>query len=528
MSASSPPPAPSSRYAVIVGVAQLRNRPGLDGEWHPIDPVSMMGDTLRRAADDAAQRSVSNITAGEILGSVEVVAAVDPLAWQYDALCAGVAAAAGAPPGCEGMTFPPGGNSPGDLLGRLANRIVDGEIRVALLAGSEAVYSRRRAMKSEVNLPWPPYEGHRDFLKGQRPLTTDLETRHGITAPVHCYPLYENAIRARSGRTIAEHQRFLAELMSRNAAVAATNPVAWFPTAWSPEQIETVDADNRWVCFPYPKRMNAIMEVDMAAGCVVMASDEADRLGIPASQRVAVLGGASASDSWAVTERPSLTSSPAIASAAKAALEHAAIASSLEAIDRFDFYSCFPSAVQMAAEALGMRTDDPRGLTVTGGLAYAGGPGNSYSMHSMCVLTDLIRDGHAKTGLVTSLGMTATKHAVTVLSGDPKAIAAADGRWTKVEMAAADITGPVLTDAAMEKSEATVESYTVEFDRAGSAVRTMFVLRLPDGRRTVANGPCTEEEVRVLTKTEPIGKSGRLVGGDAAAGFPNEFVLASA
>ncbi len=136
---------------------------------------------------------------------------------------------------------------------------------------------RRKAIKDEHALDWPPYEGRRDFLKGQRPLSNDLESRHGITAPIHCYPLFENAIRAKAGRSVAEHQRFVAELMSRNAAVAAGNPYAWFPTAWSPEEIETVGPDNRWVCFPYPKLMNAIMEVDLAAGCIVMADDEADR-----------------------------------------------------------------------------------------------------------------------------------------------------------------------------------------------------------------------------------------------------------
>ena len=175
-----------------------------------------------------------------------------------------------------------------------------------------------------------------------------------------------------------------------------------------------------------------------------------------------------------------------------------------------------------------MRTDDPRGLTVTGGLAYAGGPGNSYSMHSLCVMTDLIRDGHIRTGVVTSLGMTATKHAVTILSGDAEQIARADGRWEKVELAPEDLDGPPLADGPDITGPATVETYTVEFDRTGAATRTIYVLRVPDGRRTVANGPCTDEEVRVLTTTEAIGLRGHVEGAaPAETAAPNIFTLAS-
>ncbi len=52
----------------------------------------------------------------------------------------------------------------------------------------------------------------------------------------------------------------------------------------------------------------------------------------------------------------------------------------------------FRAAVELAAEALGLATDDPRGLTVTGGLPYFGGPGNNYTTHGIATLTDLLRE----------------------------------------------------------------------------------------------------------------------------------------
>ncbi len=52
-------------------------------------------------------------------------------------------------------------------------------------------------------------------------------------------------------------------------------------------------------------------------------------------------------------------------------------------IATFDLYSCFPFPVFAICEALGLTGDDPRGLTLTGGLPYFGGPGNSYSLHGI-------------------------------------------------------------------------------------------------------------------------------------------------
>ena len=129
---------------------------------------------------------------------------------------------------------------------------------------------------------------------------------------------------------------------------------------------------NRWVGFPYPKHMNAIMEVDQAAALVVMAASEADRLGIPPAQRVTFLGGGRSVDGWSVSERPFLARSPAYAAAARETTAHAALGP--EDVDLFDFYSCFPCVVEFALQELGLSPDDPRGFTQTGGLAQHGGP----------------------------------------------------------------------------------------------------------------------------------------------------------
>ena len=105
---------------------------------------------------------------------------------------------------------------------------------------------------------------------------------------------------------------------------------------------------------------------------------------------------------------------------ATAALDAAGIG--IDDIARFDLYSCFPSAVQIAMRALGLAgpaASDPRPLTVTGGLAYAGGPGNDYVTHSIAAMVEACRNDPGSVGLVTALGWYVTKHSVGLYSSRP-------------------------------------------------------------------------------------------------------------
>ena len=513
------------RKAVLVGAGQYRRNPKLDGPFEPWEPAAMMAEAINRAVVDTASLGA---TGAPIQASTTLLACVDPMAWGYVDVCATVAGLAGITSSPEGFTVPPGGNSPGELLNILANKIVNGDAEVAILAGSECVYGRRRAIKEHLTLNWTPFEGHRDFLKGQRSLTSPIEARHGMTGPIHCYPLYENALRAKAGQGVEEHQAFLGTFMARNAAVAANNPFAWFPIAYAADEIATPTADNRWVCFPYPKRMNAIMEVDLSAAVIVMSNEEADRRGIAREHQVAFLGGASAVDAWTPAERIDFTSSPAMRASSAAAFAHAGL--SVDRVDLFDLYSCFPSAVEMALAELGVAPTDARGVTVTGGLAYAGGPGNSYALHGLAAMTQRLRDPDdpASVGLVSSLGMTATKHAYNVLSTDPSTFAGSDGKAHKVVLPPSELTGPELVDGT--SGDGVIETYTVEHDRTGAAIRTIIIVRFDDGRRTVGNGTCTDDEVRILMTSEGIGRRVHVTGGVVSPdpndpGTPNRVEL---
>jgi len=499
------------RAAVIVGVGQVRNRPELDGPWRPIEPARLMAMALESAAEDAGHPS--------LIREADFLASVSPIAWRYGDTPRTLAGVLEISP--DTLYEPAvGGDGPVALLNYVANCIQSGDVKIALLTGAETLYSRRRARKEGVELDWLPFDRSRSVVGDQRPFANPIETRHGVIAPIQAYPLFENALRAESGRGIDDHQVFVSKFMAHYSEVAAKNPYSWFPEPRTAEEIRAPGARNRWVCFPYPKLMNAIMEVDQAAACIMMSEAEAERLEIPESQRVAYLGGAKAADAWTPTERVDFVSSAAYRAAAEQAMEFAHV--DLDDIDLFDLYSCFPSAVQFAAKELKLALDDPRGLTRTGGLAHHGGPGNNYSMHSVANVVTALRSGEGQVALVSALGMSATKHAVAILSTDAARKEAAEGCSRELEMPPELVAGPELVDHP-PTGPAEVETYTVHFEKDNTPDLGIVVLRLADGRRSMAHIESKPAEFAKLLDSEGVGKRGTVQAGEELE--PNRFSI---
>jgi acetyl-CoA C-acetyltransferase len=228
------------------------------------------------------------------------------------------------------------------------------------------------------------------------------------------------------------------------------------------------------------------------------------QIGLAGTRRIAVLGGAGAEDAWHSVEKLSYVQSPALDAVLRGALEASALGAN--ACDLFDFYSCFPCAIELALEALGIEAMDHRPFTATGGLAYAGGPGNEYTLHAFASSIEALRQGPARTALITGLGMAASKFAATVISNDPARVAAAAG--AALFRVDCNSDGPRVADAA--DGPARVDTYTIEYDREGRPSRSILMLRLPDGARTVANGPATAAFHAELFAREPIGREGHV------------------
>ena len=218
------------------------------------------------------------------------------------------------------------------------------------------MHARWRARREpRVHLEWPVDNGTPcpNVIGDPRPGTNDFEQAHWALAPTHIYPLFETALRAAAGRTVEAHQAVVGALWSRFAEVAAANPHAWSRTAYSADEITTPTPDNRMVVFPYTKRMCANIDVDQGAALLLCSYEAARDAGIADDRMVFLHAGADAHDHWFVTERAALAEAPAIGVATRAALAAADIG--VDDIARFDLYSCFPAAVEMAMHALGLR-----------------------------------------------------------------------------------------------------------------------------------------------------------------------------
>jgi acetyl-CoA C-acetyltransferase len=348
---------------------------------------------------------------------------------------------------------------------------------------------------------------------------SDHEAAHGIRAALNVYPLFEQAIRGARGRSLAQHRAALGRLFAGFAAVAARNPLATRRQGYGADEIVTPTPANPMIGFPYTKLMNASAYVDQSAAVLVCSAAKADELGIAAARRVYLHGCAEGNDHWYMTERWNLHSSPAINRVVRRCFDMAG--RSLADVAAFDLYSCFTSAVEIGCQEIGLAEDDPRGLTVTGGLPYFGGPGNNYVMHSIAEMVQRVRAKPGSFGLVTANGNYVTKHAAGLYSTAPL------GRpWQREAPAVLQTELDGLPKAPFTETPAgaaVVESYTVVHGKAGPELG-IIVGRLRDsGRRFVANTPGDAATLADLEARDSLNRPGTV----QSVGGRNRFLPAA-
>jgi len=454
------------RTPVIVGVGQHTRR--LSTAVGAVEPARMMADVLAVAADDAG--------AGQaLLEAATSLRTVDMLTWRYADPPAVVARMLDIDP-AEHLRSAVGGNSPQALLDDACLAIATGHHDVVLLAGAEVGYTKALARREGVHLEWSKDDGEQPcaVMGDERPGTHDAELAVSLFLPVQIYPLFENAVRHAAGRSLADHSALVTGLWSRFSEVAAANPYAWSPTALTPEQIGTPSAGNRMVAFPYTKLQVANIQVDQAAAVILCSVEAARRHGVPEDRWVFPLAGAEAHDHWFVSERWSLAESPAIAACGRA-LTAATGTAPVDAA-HVDLYSCFPVAVELAADALGFGLE--RQLTLTGGLTFGGGPGNNYATHGIAQVVEACRTDPGSIGLSTALGWYSTKHALGLYSTTPPA----NGFCRMLVQDEVDaLPGRKVIQG--YEGEVTVETATVGFERDGSMANAFVACLTPEGDR---------------------------------------------
>jgi len=459
------------RTPVIIGVGQYLHR--ADSLDDALEPVALMEEAVRLAATDAG------LDGPPPADSVRVVSVIG---WRYRNAPRFLADRLGydtSPDGVELGESSNGGNSPQALVNRTALDIASGNVDVAVLAGGEAFRSFMRARREGVKLDWPKADDDDLPVRIGTELDMNLaaERERGIVMPIQMYPMFETALRAASGRSVEEHEQFLGRLWSGLSEVAARNPNAWIRDAKTPDEITTVGPDNRMVGHPYPKLMNSNSSVDMAASVIMCSVEAATRLGVPESKWVFPQSGTDCHEHDFVSHRDTFARTPAVELGGRRALELAG--TTIDEVEIIDLYSCFPAAVQLGAQSLGIDLE-ARQWSRTGGLSFCGGPWNNYPMHAIATIVHELREQPDATALVWANGGYATKHSFGVYATTPP-----DGGFAH-ESPQDEIDAMPRRELAVgadAAGEADIEAYTVMFSREGEPELAIAACLLADGRR---------------------------------------------
>jgi acetyl-CoA C-acetyltransferase len=458
------------RTPVLVGYGQLNHRGDPDALENTVEPVDLMAEAARQAADP------------RVLQSVDSIRVVNLLSARYrDAgrLLGQRIGADGAATRYSGI----GGNVPQSLVNQACVDIQQGRADVVLVAGGEMWRTRMQLRAKGKRLTWTEQDDSVPIAQGSDenvPMAGPAEDRIGLDRPAYIYPMFEQALRISAGESIEDHRKRVGALWARFNNVAVHNPHAWIRKPVTAEEIWQDGPKNRMISWPYTKLMNSNNMVDQAAALILTSVENATRLQIPTERWVYPYAGTDAHDTYAISERAELYRSPAIRIGGGRALALAGVA--IDDVDYVDLYSCFPSAVQVAAAELRLPVDDPgRPLTVTGGLTFAGGPWSNYVSHSIATMAELLAANPGRRGLITANGGYLTKHSFGVYGTEPPT---AEFRWEDVQSA---VDREPTREAAVEwEGVGTVEAWTTPFDRDGRPEKAFLAVRTPDDRRTLA------------------------------------------
>jgi acetyl-CoA C-acetyltransferase len=376
------------------------------------------------------------------------------------------------------------------LIDRACAMVAAGQADVVVVCGGEAKYRALRSMITGIPLVDPSApEGARLERPGlerpgiERPdierlvpaheVITREEIERGLPVPARQYAMIDTALRRHAGITPAEHIEQLAAFQADASAVAVGNAHAWNRTH---VDAETVCASSM-LAWPYTKLHCSQWNVDQAAGLIVCSVDAAHRFGVARDRWVFAHLGVESNLMVPVTMRSEIHSSPAVALVGRAIRDRLHVGPA--DIDHLDLYSCFPAAVRVQINELGI--EPGRQLTVTGGMTFGGGPLNNYTLQALVSMVETLRGQPRTSGLVTNISGMLTKFGASVWSCEPPITP-----YASVDISdAATVATPTVSVDPDHTGSAQVVTYTVAFDKD---LPTMGIIvgDTPDGRRALA------------------------------------------
>jgi acetyl-CoA C-acetyltransferase len=455
------------RTPVIIGVGEVVDRPEFVD--HAKEPLVLMAEALRRASEDSG---------APILREVESLDVVNSTSWGYANLPRQLSCMLGISPKRQEYGEI-GGDTPVRYIHDAAVRVAQGELECAAVCGAESAQSVFAAEKSRKRLPW--IEGSPKPSRPKREgIIHPLALRFGLDRPLTVYPLYEYATRASWHQNFAEAQAETGEIYSQFSGVAQENVYAWDRRFYTPSDILTPSSDNRLVSGPYTKRMVANPRVNQGAAVIVTSFAKAKAIGILEERLVYVWGGAAAHEHADFVSRSQYKRSLAMETALNAAKE--LCSANQRELELVELYSCFPCIPKMARRIV----DWPllKSATITGGLSFFGGPYNNYMTHAAAAMTRELRRRKQHVGLLYGLGGFATKHHSLILASTPPVSQVRPGYL--LAASGGHFSGEVPRIDESFVGDARLETYTVLYDREGTADRAVVFARTDDQSRVLA------------------------------------------
>jgi acetyl-CoA C-acetyltransferase len=366
-----------------------------------------------------------------------------------------------------------------------------------VIVGSEAI-STVLALSAKGEIPDWSEDIPGDFEDqgfGVEELMEPTLFAHGASGAIPLYALAENARRAKLGMGLEDYRLAIGQLFAPFTRVAAANPHSAAPVQRTAEELATVTDRNRIVAEPYPRMTVARDQVNQAAAIIVASAGLARALGVPQDKWVHIHAVTAATE-LKLSQRPDLSANPASLASVEAALVRAG--KGIADMRYLDFYSCFAIPVFNQCDHFGLSVDDPRGLTLTGGLPFFGGAGNNYSAHAIAEAVQRVRGDRGSFALVGANGGWMSKYATGIYSTDPADWSAND-RFTVLPKATDKVPvaqGPV--DAA------TIETYTINHSSKGA--EAIFIGRSDAGERVVGNADLADPATaQAFTGGQPFG-----------------------
>jgi acetyl-CoA C-acetyltransferase len=447
---------------VIVGVGLISQR--VEHSLEAEEPIELMIRAAQRAGEDSGRPS--------ILRDVERIYV--PIGrWRYRNPAGLIAKALQAKQAATVSALV--GVSQQSVITDACSRIAEGEISTALVAGGEAGYRLLRSRIEGTELHDRVSADLADVVwKPDRDIVPDFERESGLGSDaVGYYAILESAYRFARGISRSARDRSIAAQYHALSRIAAENPDAWDDEV---TPVETI-LGGRKLADPYGKFHVANWSVDQGSALLLMSLGAARKAGVPPSKIVYAHSSAEANHMVNVSARAELERCPGAEASARAALDLAGCRSS--ELDWVELYSCFPVAMDVYAEALGLSPDAPRSFT--GGMPFAGGPFNNFVLHATAQLIKRLRSRPDARGLVSTVSGVLTKQGFSIWGSAPNpngygSIDVTDQvrRSTKER--------PIATDY---RGSGRIAGYTVMHDRTGPQVG-VAVIDTDDSRRTVA------------------------------------------